>query len=151
MKGRSENSFFDNLFRNNFNKVVSYLYLYSRDRELSENIAQDAFMALWENIEGVNEEKALGYVYTAARNKLINNFSKTMTSCRYNDYCRLKTVSLMRSVMESDTMHKIYGNEIESRLVDAMDRMNDKVRETFELSRFNGKRINTYNQREMKG
>lgn len=46
----------------------------------------------------------------------------------------------MRSVMESDTMHKIYGNEIESRLVDAMDRMNDKVRETFELSRFNGKK-----------
>lgn len=126
---------FEKLFRDKYDNVVSYLYVYCKDKELARNIAQDAFLSLWENYESVTEEGAASYVFRAARNKMLNHLNRVVLNDRFNDYSRKRLASTMLESIEGDALHKVYGQEIERLLQVSISKMSPKVREVFMMSR----------------
>ena len=100
---QNHNPLFDSLFRDNFKKLVAYLYFFSKDLEVSKNIAQDAFIILWENFDNINEKALLGYLYTTAKNKLLNHIRREGIEHRYTDHQREKSEIIRKEALESDS------------------------------------------------
>ena len=50
----------------------NFLYYKSGDMQTAEDLAQDAFIKLWENCKNVELEKAKSYLFTIAHNLFLN-------------------------------------------------------------------------------
>lgn len=127
--------YFDKLFRENFNRIVSWLFVYSKDIELSKNIAQDAFLSLWENMDNVACGKYLSYVFASARHKLINHYHRSRINEKYLDYYQKKMNKILLQAIETDTLQEIYQKEMEQITRDTIGRMKENIRKTFIMSR----------------
>lgn len=63
---------FAGIYEENIQKVSDFLYYkYGGDRDVFD-IAQEAFVKLWQNCNKVTPEKAKGYLYTVANNTMLN-------------------------------------------------------------------------------
>lgn len=133
--GRREEAF-NRIFRDNFDKVVSYVYVYAKDVEISKNIAQEAFMILWENMDKVSEDKYLHYVYAAARNRIINQVRRNGVNNKYLEHHTRAMEKMVVEAVHQDGLQEIYAREIRDITRKSLSGMKDPVRETFELSRF---------------
>lgn len=63
---------FQILFKEHYTAIKNFLYYKIGDIDMSEDIAQDAFMKLWEKREEVNKETVKSYLYTIANNMMLN-------------------------------------------------------------------------------
>ncbi len=62
-----------------YDKVYRYCYSKVRQRELAEDITQEAFLRLLESSHYVNTGKSLQYLYTIARNLCIDEYRRKKT------------------------------------------------------------------------
>ncbi len=60
------------LFHQHFEAVCTFLSYYTHDQDLIEDISQDIFIKLWEDRDTVNIFFIKTYLYTAARNRMLN-------------------------------------------------------------------------------
>lgn len=64
---------FKQVFDQYFNSLVLFADRYLGEREESESLVQDAFLALWENrLEFPDELSVKAYLYSTVRNKALN-------------------------------------------------------------------------------
>lgn len=63
---------FQVLFKEHYTAIKNFLYYKIGDADMSEDIAQDAFMKLWEKRDEVNTETVKSYLYTIANNMMLN-------------------------------------------------------------------------------
>ena len=64
---------FEHFYKKEYKKAVFYTNLYLSDYELSKDIAQDAFVAIWVNKESLDTDYPIQpYLYSIIRNKAIN-------------------------------------------------------------------------------
>lgn len=62
-------TFFDELYRKNYSSLVSFVSSYVYDREKAEDIAQKAFMIIWERREILDCDNSVkSYLYSTAKN-----------------------------------------------------------------------------------
>ena len=60
-----------------YDKIYRYCYFKLHNRELAEDITQEAFLRYWERYRFSSPETALKYLYTIARNLCIDEYRKT--------------------------------------------------------------------------
>lgn len=65
---------FNELYTNNYGKLVGYIYAKSHDYDLAQDIVQDVFAKLWGNRERY-DAIVPAFLYTAATNKLRDYYS----------------------------------------------------------------------------
>lgn len=53
-------------------RIRNFLYYKSGDRQLSEDLTQEAFLRLWKNCQKVSYEKARSYLFTVANNLFLD-------------------------------------------------------------------------------
>lgn len=129
--------FFNDAFQEHFERVVSYVYGYCKDWEMARNITQDTFIAFWENMDKVDSTKtALPYLYFIAKNKALNTMKRDMVRERYSNYTQKREMEVSYRALESSTMDAVHAGEVERIIAQSVEQMNDKVKETFCLSRF---------------
>lgn len=129
--------FFKEAFELHFERVVAYIYGYCKDWEMARNIAQDAYVAFWENIDKVDSTKtALPYLFFISKNKTLNTIKRDIVKERYSSYTQKRDLEVSYRALESSTMDAVHVSEIEKLISKSVEQMNDKVRETFCLSRF---------------
>lgn len=129
--------FFKEAFELHFERVVAYIYGYCRDWEMARNIAQDSFVAFWENIEKVDPTKtALPYLFFIAKNRALNIMKRDLVRDKYSNYTQKREMEISYRALESSTMDVVHAGEIEKLISKSVEQMNEKVRETFYLSRF---------------
>lgn len=63
---------FKQVFDQYFDAIRNYIYFMSSDVDLAEDIAQDAFVKLWDNRETIILSTVKSYLYTIARNLTLN-------------------------------------------------------------------------------
>jgi DNA-directed RNA polymerase specialized sigma subunit, sigma24 homolog len=66
---------FNTLFKQHYNNVVYYACSYLRDKSIAEEIAQDVFSMVWENIDKI-EDNAFPYIIVVTKNRCINFLKK---------------------------------------------------------------------------
>ena len=105
---------FKQVFDQYFNSLVLFADRYLGEREESESLVQDAFLALWENrLEFPDELSVKAYLYSTVRNKALNVLKHRKIEQHYmNEILQDEDAELyyMRSVIRRNTPVNFYGH-----------------------------------------
>lgn len=67
-EAKSRRALFEEIYRSHYNKVLFFAYNYVKESEKAENIAQDVFMAFWNEINSVKEiSDSLPYLFVMTK------------------------------------------------------------------------------------
>lgn len=110
-------------------KVQRFLRSKGLDLAQSADLAQDAFIRLWNNCAAVTEDKALAYLFTVANNLIIDASRKVKTKIRYTSGLTIKTDT-------EDPEYLFRVKDFKIQLDDAIMTMTEGSREVFMMSRF---------------
>jgi len=81
--GICEERLFASFFKANAKILANYLYYKFGNADVAHDVAQDAFIKLWENCANVPPEKAKSYVYTVANNASLNQIAHQKVVLNY--------------------------------------------------------------------
>lgn len=128
---------FNDAFQAHFERVATYAYRYCKDWEMARNISQDTFIAFWENMDKIDSTKTtLPYLFFIAKNKTLNALKRDLVRERYSNYTQKREMEVGYRALESSTMEAVHVGEVERIIAQSIEQMNEKVKETFCLSRF---------------
>lgn len=125
---------FEKLFQFFHIQLFQFAYTFCKDRELAQEITQEAFVQLWINREKLNPDLPLyPYLFTQVRRMTIDAFRKKLLQMRYMDE-HLKFVD----IEVEETAQTVQRREL-TRLIEAAVRQLPKHQQrVFEMSRVEG-------------
>lgn len=110
-----------------------FSYRYVVDKQVSEDIVQDIFVYLWNNMENIDFSNNIkAYLYTAARNKSLLFLDKKKV--RKNYLINLEMVELDQNTPESIAITK----ETSDALAKTINKLPSRRKEIFLMHRFDG-------------
>lgn len=123
---------FQTLFRKHYVPIVRFIFKYVKDRDASEEIAQELFINFWENAPRLEVTISFkSYLYTSAKNHAFNYMKKYKIREKYHQ--------LSTSAEVSDKGHDRIDSTVFNDLIQkALDILPDKCREIFVLSKYEG-------------
>ena len=126
---------FENLFRQYYDELCSYLNCFVNDHDEVEDLVQEVFANLWKQRENLPEIRSLkGYLYSSVKNKLLDYHKHLSVRIRAAD--RIKELS---SIVNKDTGRNYYDEkEIKELLDNAISKLPPRRREVFVLVKMNG-------------
>ncbi len=131
----SENDF-KQFYLENFSSVRMFIYAKCNDINLAEDMAQESFIRLWNNLEKVPYEKAKSFIFTVSGNLFLDHVRHQKVKNSYNHGFETKH--------ESDDPHFLVEMaEFKIKLEATIQSMPEGVREVFLLNRIEKM---TYNQ-----
>lgn len=122
---------FKEAFDLHFNQLRSYIYYRSGDEELASDIAQDCFMKIWEIREKIKLKTLSSLLYTMAGNLYISH--KRYNKVKFN--FRLNTNF---GIADYSPEEKYIFHETKEKYERILEKMPEKQRTTFLLSRIDG-------------
>lgn len=119
---------FEQVFDAYYEPIRNYLYYKCSNAELSEDVAQDAFVKLWETRDRIDKTSLKAYLYTIAGNLLINQLKR--------DQLKYKFLNLQSERSDKQTPQYIMEmEEFDRKLQDALAKIPDGAREVFLMNR----------------
>lgn len=125
---------FEALFKAHFRELHAYAYTLINDWDNAEELVQSLFLKLWErNDWAVIHTSVKSYLYRCIYNDSLNFLRRKKVHSRYQKL----TVSYFEDNL-GDASEKLRLNEVEINLAKALNKLPEKCRATFHLSRFEG-------------
>lgn len=125
-------------------KEVYYTYsrqLYSvafqvlKDDTLAQEVVQETFIALWENVNRLQEDSNLwNYLYVVARRNCLNKLRAISYSMKYVHEARQ-----ILEVASTSVSNRVEKNELQTIINSYIEQLPPKQREVFKMSREDGK------------
>jgi RNA polymerase sigma factor (sigma-70 family) len=133
-KGICDENLFSAFFKNNVKSLRNYLYFKFGNEEQSNDMAQEAFIKLWENCSDVPPEKAKSFLYTVANNATLNQIAHQKVVLNYskNNSLNDRTNISPEFIIEED--------EFKVKLENAIANLTEGQRTAFLLNRIEGKK-----------
>jgi RNA polymerase sigma-70 factor (family 1) len=124
-------NWFQEIFNQNYQYILNYLYYLSGDSALAEDLVQDTFLQLWDKRDEVKEETVRSYLFTIARN------------CFFKNIRRQKFDLKFRSTWFENTENKspeylLEMKEFDQKLQKAIAELPEKSRVVFLMNRTDG-------------
>jgi RNA polymerase sigma-70 factor (ECF subfamily) len=121
---------FKSVFDHNFKLLRNFLIYKFRDAERAEDIAQNAFVKLWENCGLLKPEQAKSFLYTTAIRLSLNQIKhdKVVTNFEIR--------SKPKSAHHESPEFLLEENELKSSLEKAINELPEKQRTVFLMNRF---------------
>jgi RNA polymerase sigma-70 factor (ECF subfamily) len=119
---------FKSLFDEYFDAIRGYIYYRSGDAEASTDIAQETFMKVWEKQFSPEPGKIKGLLYKIAGDLFISRYRKDVSAINYRK-------SLSFEPNEQTPEDKLQYKELKRVYEEALERMNEKQRTVFLMSR----------------
>ncbi|AWA29854.1 RNA polymerase subunit sigma-70 [Flavobacterium magnum] len=132
--GVCEERIFASFFRSNIKAVRNYLFYKYGNEEHANDIAQDAFIKLWENCASVPFDKAKAYVYTIANNASLNLVAHHKVVLNYSKNAGKSGVT--SESPEFILEHDEFGEKLKK----AIANLTDSQRTAFLMNRIDGKK-----------
>lgn len=124
----------EDLFKTIFEKMQPKVQRFLRSKGLSieesADLAQDAFIRLWNNCAKVTQDKVLSYLFTIANNLTIDKARREKTKLKYLS-------ELSENHDKIDPEYKMRMTDFKIKLESSIDSMSAGSREVFMMSRFN--------------
>lgn len=122
---------FERAFDLYYTSIRNFLYYKCSKAELSEDVAQDAFVKLWETRENIDKTSIKAYLYTIANNLLINQLKR--------DQLKFKFLNLQTESKDKVTPeYLVEMQEFDEKLQNALSHIPDGAREVFLMNRIDG-------------
>ncbi len=119
---------FKQFFDNHFTQIKNYIFYKSGDAKLSEDIAQDTFLALWDNRKKINKNTVLAYLYKISNNAFINEVKHQKVQRKYE-------FGFTETMSNETPEFIIEVKEFEKKLFRAIDELPEKSRVVFLMNR----------------
>lgn len=132
-KDSCKESVYDNLYRSLSESLQNFIYFKSGDKELSYDLAQEAFIKLWQNCKKVPPSKAKSFLYTVANNLFLNKAAHQKVVFNYQK-------SKPRRINEQSPEYIMEEKEFGERLSKAIADLSELQRTAFLMSRVEGKK-----------
>jgi RNA polymerase sigma-70 factor, ECF subfamily len=125
---------FEKIFSLFHKRIYNFSLRLCQSSDEAEEIEQRVFVALWEQRGQVNENKSLtSYLYTIARYMVYQGFRQKIYQKAAFDHFVFNSIDLSES-----TKDEVLFNELLSFLESVIERLPERQREIFKLSRFSG-------------
>ena len=124
---------FELIYKEYITLLRNFLYYKFGDLNSAEDVAQNAFIKLWENCKKVQKEKAKSYLYTTAVNMSLNVIKHEKVVLKY------QKKGVQSSTIQTPE-YKMIEKEFSVKLQNAIDALTAKQREVFLLSRIEKKK-----------
>lgn len=119
---------FKNLFEMHFTQVRNYVFYRSGNTELSTDLAQEAFLKIWEKQNSIQTEKVKGLLFKIANDLFISHHRKEKRSFEFfNQYVYDKETHSPEEEMAFEQLKENYKK--------ALDGMEENQRTVFLMSR----------------
>ena len=119
---------FEQAFDMYYTHVRNFLYYKTSNVELSEDIAQDAFVKLWETRDKIEKSSLKAYIFTIANNLMINKLKRTQLKYRF-----LKLQVDQKDIQTPQYLMEM--KEFDEKLQSAIAKLPDGAREVFLMNR----------------
>ncbi len=121
---------FESLFKTHFQHLCNFAQNYVSDFETSKEIVQDVFIKLWENKTQIDLKKSIkSYLFTSVKNRCLNYI-------RDNKKFRSNVLDVDIADYDISFEETEENTEIEKRVKNTLEKLPEKCRQIFELSRF---------------
>ncbi len=127
---------FEILFRQHFTGLCYFARKYTGDLDTAKEIVHSVFIRIWENRRHFDWEKpAKSYLFTSVYNRSLNLIRDNQKFISHEE------VSVRHLIADDSTFsNDLETAELESLIKAALQRLPQKCREVFELSRFEGRK-----------
>lgn len=121
---------YEDLFHAHYEPLTRYAFSMMKNMDEAEDVVQRLFVKFWEKRNELSVQDSRAYLFRATYNTCLNELKRIKReSARYTD----GTVEVSGTDIAS---HRVLGQELEDQLSSAMDKLPDKCREVFRLSRY---------------
>ncbi|MEM7087542.1 MAG: RNA polymerase sigma factor [Bacteroidota bacterium] len=124
---------FDKVYSSLVVSLRNYIYFKCGSKDRAYDIAQEAFIKLWQNCAKVTSKKAKSYVYTVATNLFLNEVAHEKVVFNY----RKETT---RSINNQSPEYLLEEKEYGEKLQRALSQLTEIQRTAFLMSRVEGKK-----------
>jgi RNA polymerase sigma-70 factor (ECF subfamily) len=126
---QKNNAIFERYYKEHYKSFFLMACRYLKDSGQASEIVNDVFMKLWQDGEEMRIESSLkSYIYKAIINRCLNALNKSKREGFH--------VELDKVQEDGYEMKQIEDNELMIKLYAAIDKLPEKCRQVFELSRF---------------
>ena len=119
---------FEQIYQNLVKGLYHFIYYKCGDKEMAEDIVQEAFLKLWENCAKVNTESAKGYLFTIAKHVFLNKIERKKVALKFEN-------QIIASSEKENPAFILEQMEFQKQLEAAIDQLPDIQREVFLLNR----------------
>jgi len=122
---------FQQVFEAYYSHLVSYSYNFTYNQPVSEDLVQETFIYLWENIHILKIEKSLqAYLYSMVRNRSLNHLKKL--KIKDSDYIIDISMSLTMNIQE-EAFNETEMELLNLRAKEILKCLPEKMQEIFKL------------------
>lgn len=125
---------FSKFFKSHVKALRNFLYYKFGNKNQAEDVAQEAFIKLWQNCASVPIEKAKSYIYTIANNSTLNEIAHQKVVLKYE-----KNFTGVDRTNESPE-YLLEEKQFQSKLLKAIENLNEKQRVAFLMHRIDKKK-----------
>lgn len=135
---KGDEDMFEKVFHGYFERICCFARDYVSDREVAREIAQEAFIKLWEiraTLEDGSDIPAL--LFTITRNYALNHLKHLTIREKYRNYRERSYIEAQLNLIALSDMQveEIFGNEMQLLINEAIDHLPEKCKEVFMMSR----------------
>jgi len=129
---------FEKLFRSSYVSLVRYAKTLLRDHDAAEEIVQELFFRLWQDRQNLRVESSLnGYLFRSVHNRSLHYIEHQKVVSRYAG-----EVAAAAELTSEPVTEAIYYSELQTRVARVLDRLPERCRVIFRMSRFEGLKYN---------
>jgi RNA polymerase sigma-70 factor (ECF subfamily) len=125
---------FSHFFKTHIKVLRNFLIYKFGNEEQAEDIAQEAFIKLWQNCADVPLEKAKSYIYTIANNSSLNIIAHQKVKLNYQKNNTLNDRS------NENPEFLLEEKQFKDKLLTAIENLNETQRVAFLMHRIDGKK-----------
>lgn len=134
---------FNELFNQHYNPFLRFAASYVRDKSIAEEITLEAFSIFWEKQSTVPEiTNHSAYILTIVKNLCFNHLKRTTlkvnTESRIQEAMEWELTTRINNLEACDPEY-LYSKEVESILHETIDKLPERTKEVFLMSRFESK------------
>ncbi len=130
---------FESFYRLEYKKAVFYTNQYLHNYEMSEDLVQDAFVAIWTNRESLDPEYPVQpYLYSVIRNKAINLLKRLTVDSKVKDEILRREYQASLGALSDHSAEVVVLSQLNDQIAKAFSELPAKFSDSFVDSRING-------------